>query len=437
MPDNYIIRYRYNNEKLGRAASAHVFRYLSAFCGHKFVEDNDTPVIWRDTNQEIPASVKVILSSPVDNTESSGAREDGNKDCLFISPDPIERIFEKISVKTTFGPYSGTEHVPVNDPDESLGRIIKGFFGQLIENDIIKLKAEDISLWPGRHGFALAVTHDVDIIRRSIRGSIRLLFKRDVPGGFKGLLDSVKSFLGLAGNPYDRIVDWIDFEKRNGFKSTFFIFPGNREDKNDPKYQLNQLKKSIEYIEENGHELALHSGIECFRGDNIKESRKILSQSTGLSILGIRPHYLSVSLPEYWRAAAESGLEYTSCLGFDDRIGFYRGIDVPFIPFDTNNDTSLNIVEIPLAIMDCGLIEHHGASYPELLENAKELISRIKNVRGILVLDWHQRTMYNADYSGWAKIFSDLIDHARNEGAYFTTLGETARLLKNKMAGGD
>ncbi len=283
----------------------------------------------------------------------------------------------------------------------------------------------------------MAVTHDVDIIRRSIRGSIRLLFKRDVPGGFKGLLDSVKSFLGLNGNPYDRIVDWIDFEKRNGLKSTFFVFPGNRENKNDPKYRPNQLGKSIKYIQENGFELALHSGIECYRGDNIKESRKILSQSSGLSISGVRPHYLSASLPEYWRAAAESSIEYASCLGFDSRIGFYRGIDVPFIPFNIDNDTALDIVEIPLAIMDCGLIEYHGASYAESSEKAKKLISRVKDARGILVLDWHQRTMYNADYPGWAKIFSDLIDHARNEGAYFTTLRETARLLKSKIAGGD
>lgn len=436
MPENFIIKYRYTNNKLSKAASGHVFRYLSAFCGCRFVEDNNSPVIWRDTIQEIPDSVRVIIPDPMDSAKSSDRYRGGEKDCLFISPDPIERIFEKTAIKTALGVYSDSEHVPVNDPDESLGRVIKDFFDQLIENDIVQLKADDISLWPTGHGFALAVTHDVDMIRRSIRGGIRLLFERDVPGGFKGLLDSVKSCMSLTGNPYERIIDWIDYEKREGLRSTFFIFPGNRKNKKDPKYKINLLEKSIEYMEENGYELALHSGIECFRGNNIKESREILNQLTGISISGIRPHYLSASLPEYWRAAAENGFDCSSCLGFDDRIGFFRGIDLPFIPFDRDNDIAINIVEIPLAIMDCGLLEG-DTGQAELLENAKKLIGGVKKARGILVLDWHQRTMYNADYPGWAKIFSNLIDHARNEGAYFTTLGEAARLLKSKIAGGD
>ena len=80
---------------------------------------------------------------------------------------------------------------------------------------------------------------------------------------------------------------------------------------------------------------------------------------------GVRPHYLSVSLPEYWRKSAELGFEYSSCLGFDEEIGFYRGIDLPFMPFDADNDTPLEIVEIPIAVMDCGLINDNYKNMEE------------------------------------------------------------------------
>jgi hypothetical protein len=309
------------------------------------------------------------------------------------------------------------------------------FFDQLKIAGVVEPSGYNATLWPGGHIFAMALTHDVDIIRRSVRGSVRLLFNRDVPGGLRGLYDSIGSFSGRARNPYDKIRQWIEHENKYGIRSTFFVFPGNRKNSNDPKYGLSKLEDSLEYIKQNGCELALHTGIECYRGDSIEESRKLFNRAGDFTMAGIRPHYLSASLPEYWRKAAELGFEYSSCLGFDDNIGFYRGIDLPFMPFDAGNNTALEIVEIPIAIMDCGLINDNYKNMEESLVSGKKMIDRVKRAGGILVLDWHQRTMYNADYPGWAEACFDLIDYARKQGAFLTTMEDTAGLLKSRMAG--
>jgi len=437
MPENFTIKYFYTSEILSKAASDHVFRYLSAFSGYKFIEDKNEAVIWRGVENNIPACARIVLGNERDSEDSPFVQNRDDEGRVYITPDPIERIYKKISIKAILGPYSKSEHMPLNDPDESLGEIIKSFFNRLRDNNIIQSKEGEITLWPEGYNFAITVTHDVDIARRSIRGSIRLLFKRDVPGGLKGLFDSFKPLLGLGKNPYDKITEWVDFEKRAGIRSTFFIFPGNGINKNDPKYKLNKLKKSIEYIGENRYELGLHTGIECYRGDSIAKSKDVLNQASGISVSGIRPHYLSASLPDYWRAAAENGFEYSSCLGFDEAAGFYQGIDLPFMPFDAGSDIALDIVEIPIAIMDCGLIGDYSSNQIESLENGKRLIDRVKSARGILVLDWHQRTMYNTDYPGWTELFFNLVNYARTEGAYFISPGETAELLKSKMAGSD
>jgi hypothetical protein len=434
MTDKFIIKYWYNNDNLDKAASDHVFRYLSALGDCKFVEDRDQPVIWRDDENSARSSVKAILSRVSESKDSPDVPGERIKNVIYISPDPIETISEKISINTVYGPYSEIKIRPENSLRESLGRIVKEFFKQLAANDIIPSNAIDISLWPSGHNFAVAVTHDVDIPYRSVRGSFKLLFKRDVPGGLKGLFDSIRSAIGLARNPYDRIGEWVGYENEKKIKSTFFVFAGRRKSKNDPKYAINKLKRSIDLMAKSGYELGLHSGIECYNGDGLKESSELIQAKTGMTVTGIRPHYLSASLPGYWRSAAENGFEYSSCLGFDEDIGFYRGIDLPFVPFDGDNQTVLDIVEIPIAIMDCGLISEDADGHEESLDAGKKLLDRVKSAGGILVLDWHQRTLYNADYPGWAEVFFGLIDYARDKGAYFTTLGEAARLLKSRMA---
>jgi peptidoglycan/xylan/chitin deacetylase (PgdA/CDA1 family) len=434
MPENRIIRYHYKNKVISDKAAGHIFRYLSAFSDYKFVADKNAPVIWRDDGSDISASARIVLGHEIEIKGLSDIKSDSGKGRVFITPDPIERIFAKISIIATLGPYSDERYQPENDPGESLGAIILDFFDQLKIAGVVELSGHNATLWPGGHKFAMALTNDVDIIRRSVRGSVRLLFNRDLPGGLKGLFDSMGSLAGRARNPYDNIRQWIEYENKFGIKSTFFVFPGNRKNKNDPKYGLNKLEDSLEYIKKMGYGLALHSGIECYRGESIDESREIFSRAGDFTVAGIRPHYLSVSLPEYWRKAAELGFEYSSCLGFDENIGFYRGIDLPFMPFDAGNDTALEIVEIPIAIMDCGLINGNYKNMEASLVSGKKMIDRAKRAGGILVLDWHQRTMYKTDYPGWAEACFDLIDYARKQGAFLTTMEESAGSLKDRMA---
>jgi hypothetical protein len=379
--------------------------------------------------------VKLILSEKTYSNQPSFFDNEPIGKRLNIKSDPIERIFRKISLRTVTGPYGEGDLRPVNDPGESLGAVIKSFYRQLESAGLIEAGSGDISFWPDGRGFAVAVTHDVDIISRSVKGSIRLLFKKDVQGGAKGLIDAILSSMGLAKNPYEGIPGWVKKEKEMGIRSTFFIFPGNRSNKNDPKYKLDALKKSIGEINSAGFDLALHTGIECYKGDNLPESREILSRFADISIKGIRPHYLSASFPEYWRATADCGFEYSSSVGFDREIGYFNGMDLPFVPFDVEKNRPLDMVEIPLAIMDCGLLGDRGEKIGAAIDSGKDLIARTKKTGGILVMDWHQRTMYQRDYPGWAEILFKLLDYARNEGAIFITLEEAAEHLRNRMSG--
>jgi hypothetical protein len=275
----------------------------------------------------------------------------------------------------------------------------------------------------------VAVTHDVDILRRTILGGLRLWVNGHLPGGLKAVTDSIKWRLGLGSNPYDCFAKWWQLEDSRGLKSTYFIFAGARQHNYDPVYELSW----IPFDKIPGREIALHSSIGCYMGQGLCEPKNQLELKSNSPIRGLRPHYLSAFMPEYWQAAFDSGFEYSSSLGFDDAIGFVRGIDLPFYSFDLGADRHIPILEIPIAIMDCGLIGPSDALSDKTAASGIRLMEKVAKSGGLIVLDWHQRTLYNPDYPGWGALFEKLIDFAVASDANFMSLEEINSLMRSRF----
>ncbi len=433
--DFETVKYGYANRRFSPHAIKHAFIYISAVTGIRFRPSLSDADLWRSDRGPIPESARVLLGvhSIQQGLGESLSHMDTMSSRLIMKDDPVEEIIDRLSVAAQMGPYSGNESRRRGPGDLRLSRLISDLVKSLAKAGIISRKSNEIDLWPDNRRFALVVTHDIDIARRSVKGSIRLLMKRLPAGRFKGFYDSVRSSFGDRRNPYDKISEWIKIENDLGIKSTFFIFPGPRQHRDDPKYQLDMLSHSVEDIQRNGFELALHSGIECYEGDNLANSRLRLENHTKSMITGLRPHYLSAHLPKYWRSAAGCGFSYSSCLGFDEAIGHFGGIDLPFVPFDREKDTAIDLVEIPIAIMDCGLIRDEAADSDEVISRGKDLIDTTAESGGMIVLDWHQRTLYNPDYPGWGELFRKITDYALRQGAYSATMGQISSLLKDRF----
>jgi peptidoglycan/xylan/chitin deacetylase (PgdA/CDA1 family) len=296
---------------------------------------------------------------------------------------------------------------------------------------LLEKQPRPITLWSASSKFALVVTHDIDIPRRTLAGGLKLLYKGELPGGFGALFDSLKSTARLSANPYDAISQWIELEKDLDIKSTFFIFDGVRRHHLDPKYKPEVV--ALEKLRQADSEIALHSGIECFSGNGLAQAKSRLEQASQKDLKGLRPHYLSAYYPEYWQAASNAGFTYSSALGFDQDIGFWDGIDLPIYPFDRLDDNAIDLLEIPIAIMDCGLIGDQPADSEKVLERAMRLIDQTAATSGLIVLDWHQRTFYNRDYPGWRELFTKIVRYGKGKGAHFYRLDELTDLFDKQF----
>lgn len=396
------ITYSYKGREFSPKAVLHAFRYLSALTGICFeYEDNNPDLIFGSRDLSI-----------------AGGMVDG---------DLLEGIIKTISFQRD------KAH---SDDGVRLSEMVRTIVASLRDSKLISSDRQAINMWPEGKSFGAVVTHDIDIARRSIGGSLRLLFKKEPAGGFRGLLDSLKSTLGGGLNPYDKIPQWVEFEENLGITgSTYFVFAGDRRHPDDPKYRLDDMAESLTNISKGGCEVALHSGIGYQDGLGLKECGRSLERITGRGVPGVRPHYLKANIPAYWRNAEDSGFSYSSCLGFDDRAGYFCGIDLPFVPFDAEKDEALGIVEIPIAIMDCGVIGDGSAISEETVAKGTDIIDGAADSGGLVVFDWHQRTLYDPDYPGWGELLSRLIKYAKTRGAYFGRMSDIASMTKYRMAG--
>jgi hypothetical protein len=396
------ITFSYRDEKFSPKAVIHAFRYLSALTGIRF--------------EPVERSPDVVFGS--EGTSDSGQ--------ITADGDPVGRIIEAISF------YANKAR---SDEGMKLSKAVLAVVKSLKASKLISSDRRAITIWPEGKKFGAVATHDIDIARRSVAGSLRLLFKSEPKGGFRGLVDSLNSYLGGRPNPYDRMPQWIELEEKLGISgSTYFVFVGDRYHPDDPKYKLNDIADSLASLAERGYEIALHSGIGYQDGVGLNDCRLSLERFTKRSISGVRPHFLKANPPRYWRKAEESGFSYSSCLGFDNRAGYYNGIDLPFVPFDTEKDESLHIVEIPVTIMDCGIIGIGDAASDKTARAGMDIIDDAADSGGLVVFDWHQRTLYNHDYPGWGTLFGRLIEHSFAKSAFFGRMSDIASLLKSRMS---
>jgi hypothetical protein len=413
------VRYSYLNAELSPSLVRHTFRFISSLSGIEFAEDLNSPNI-TTSPRDLSGAAGIVFDMSNANVKI------GSGDSIIAGHDPIAAMARMLSLCLKSGPYSDRPLTPAPARDLSLSETLANLLGALLKAGLIS--QNDIRpLWPKPHNFALALTHDIDIANRSLPGSLKLMLNKQLPGGLPALGDSMLASLGFADNPYHQVSQWIKLENERGIKSTYFIFAGPRQHISDPKYRLGKMQWAINELKANGNELALHSSIGDYTGGKLPESKREFQDCIAGEVTGVRPHYMSAQFPDYWRAAASLGFKYSSALGFDRDVGFLRGIDLPIIPFDLASGRAIEIVEIPIAIMDCGLIGKETANSDSAFERGRALIDRTAKSGGLVVLDWHQRTLYERDYPGWGGLCFRLVDYAKSSGAIFVSMAEIAR----------
>lgn len=305
-------------------------------------------------------------------------------------------------------------------------------------NDYAKILAQWIKIAYGtsvplrEKNMSVAVTHDIDapyyyLAFKSELSKIISSLKGN--GKYKKIVDFKKyiSFLlGIYPDPYD-VFDYISkIQQERNIKSTWFILMESEWGLKKKKYA-----KQLEKLTSLGYEIGLHPGYNSYSNlENIITEKKAVKRISGVEPIGVRNHFLRFNMPETYKKYEELGFLYDSTIGYPDHEGFRAGICTPFKPFDINNRCIINIMEIPLIVMDTTLINYRKYKPNEALRSIKELVDKVYKVKGTIVLLWHNHLLIESSPE-WRSVYEESIDYLTEKSANFYTCAELARKWDN------
>ncbi|MFB6258258.1 MAG: hypothetical protein ABEH38_06165 [Flavobacteriales bacterium] len=243
------------------------------------------------------------------------------------------------------------------------------------------------------------LTHDID---RIVNGDIR----EAVWSARKGKILRAGSCLlkRLSGpHEWDNIREILALHEESGFKSCFFWLPEKGKDEKgvlnaDHDVKAPHFQELMREIEQRGFWNGLHKS--SFEGTFATEFDK-LTHALPID----RNHYLMIRLPDHYERLEREGFRADSSLGFSDSIGFRNSYGLPFHPFDTLERKKMNLLEIPLHIMDSAL--HHLEGDP--MKRMEEFIETHQRNRIITVL-WHNNLFSKGKFERWRRYYLQLLD---------------------------
>lgn len=259
------------------------------------------------------------------------------------------------------------------------------------------------------------LTHDVDDIGIPFGWQTALAhtLKRRRPAGT--LRDFLATCSGIEPMELTMVRQLAAVSKDRGLHSAFFWKAAGRT-AHDSGYSPEhpKVQRLIEDLRKNGFELGVHPGYETFRNrGKLAAEVSVLKRAIGEDSPGGRQHYLRW-LPDTWLDWEHCGLRYDSSVGFADQFGFRAGTALPYRPWCWEQNREINLVEVPLVLMDCTPVKYMRLEREEGLERIRVLVQRMKETGGVFTLLWHNTPLIDPAYNGWYEDILDLLGAAKS-----------------------
>ena len=276
------------------------------------------------------------------------------------------------------------------------------------------------SIWPDNCFFGLFLSHDIDQIhdRELFRilgdvNHIRRLWMLGERGSTKLALRRLLRALFVPKRGEGDFRTILEIEARYGFRSSFYVLHDSYWSRYGPRYMLRSkvLHRIVRMIRKAGCEVGLHGGYYRFNNaEGYRESCEALMVAFAVEVTGIRNHFLRFSFPETWLAQEAAGLRYDATFGYNDVPGPRDGRILPFFPVDPQTGRMMDIVALPLTVMDVTLFRSLGLDGEGALAAAWGVIEPVVKAGGLVSLLWHNNYFNEPEYLDWQWVYEQLLE---------------------------
>lgn len=272
----------------------------------------------------------------------------------------------------------------------------------------------DSSITFKEHKFDLMLTHDIDKIRK---WTLKHLLKHTIINfGKKSYLKGFKRFIISRFNKkldsyynFDHIMNLSNKYNIN----SFFMFMALEKNEYEFLYSLDDVEDVIHKIlRSKNHKVGIHPSKITFNNfENSNREINRLSVITNQNLEYSRQHYLMFDVENTWNILNKNGIKYDLTLGYPEMIGFRCGICYPFRVFDINTKQKLDLIEIPLIMMDVTMTEYmKNYNSNELRSMINNTINQVKKFNGTLNIIWHNNSYYDYIDSSFENLLLTIIE---------------------------
>jgi hypothetical protein len=286
--------------------------------------------------------------------------------------------------------------------------------------------------------FAVALTHDVDVVWRWTLRGVKGALWRARRGDRRQLGELARLPLHkLRGtDPWWRFRELVEAERERDVRSTFFVLGAHGAPEDGPSW--GPLRGwLVETLREAGAEIGLHPSYFAADVPELIAAEKRELEALAGPVEGARFHYLRVDPHRNLPWLEELGFRYDASLGYADALGFRAGIARPFRPWDLTRARPLDLIEIPTIAMDATLAEPHYLGLDTRAAEARleTLLDRLAEYGGACAVIWHTERFDPATARGWDRVYFRLIDAVRDRGGVCVSAGELAAAARTRLFG--
>ena len=135
---------------------------------------------------------------------------------------------------------------------------------------------------------------------------------------------------------------------------------------------------------------------------------KVFAKDSGKDVICSRQHYLRFNIRTTPLQLQNAGIKFDFSMGFASAAGFRACTGLPFYYYDLNSENGLDIMAVPFAVMDGAYYIYDKVSMNEVKDDLMGLSHQLKQVNGLFITVFHDRTFSKELYPGWSELYSEL-----------------------------
>lgn len=262
--------------------------------------------------------------------------------------------------------------------------------------------------------FQYVSTIDVDnLYAYKYKGALRTLgaIAKDIlTFKFRNLSRRIKVLIGNIKDPFDVYDELNELSKQT--KTPLFYFflqrSGTEHDRTiDPTSQA--FKKVFEKLNKSGVGYGLHPSYETANNNELLKQEFDLIRKNSDSLIQIsRQHYLRYSIKTTPAHLLVNGVIADFSMGFASGAGYRAGTFTPFCYYDLESEKATELLMVPFVVMDGIYFIYSNVGAIEAEKQIVQLAQEAKQLNGIFVTVFHERTFDEVLYPGFGDLYRKL-----------------------------